>query len=48
MTGVQTCALPIYLDDPEIYVRAAKGKKASKILKEICSTISKEFSSIKF
>ena len=36
------------LDDPEIYVRAAKGKKASKILKEICSTTSKEFSSIKF
>ena len=35
------------LDDPELYVRTAKGKKASKILKDICSGISKEFSSIK-
>ncbi|MEC7700715.1 MAG: RpoL/Rpb11 RNA polymerase subunit family protein [Candidatus Thermoplasmatota archaeon] len=35
------------LDDPELYVRAAKGKKAAKILTDICSTISKEFSSIK-
>ena len=35
------------LDDPELYVRTAKGKKASKILKDICSEISKEFSSIK-
>ena len=24
------------LDDPELYVRTAKGKKASKILKDIC------------
>ena len=35
------------LDDPELYVRTAKGKKASKILKDICAEISKEFSSIK-
>ena len=35
------------LDDPELYVRAAKGKKAAKILTDICTTISKEFSSIK-
>ena len=35
------------LDDPELYVRSAKGKKADKILKEICSEIAKEFSSIK-
>ena len=35
------------LDDPELYVRSAKGKKADKILKEICSEIAKQFSSIK-
>ncbi|MBI88434.1 MAG: hypothetical protein CMB67_05365 [Euryarchaeota archaeon] len=35
------------LDDPELYVRTAKGKKADKILKDICSEINKEFSSIK-
>ena len=36
------------LDEPELYVRAVKGKKADKILKDICSEITKEFSSIKF
>ena len=35
------------LDDPELYVRTVKGKKADKILKDICSEITKEFSSIK-
>ncbi len=35
------------LDDPELYVRAVKGKKAAKILTDICSTISKDLSSIK-
>lgn len=35
------------LDDPELYVRASKGKKADKILKDICSEIAKELSSIK-
>tara|TARA_Y100001960_G_C14127976_1_gene565457 strand:+ start:291 stop:548 length:258 start_codon:yes stop_codon:yes gene_type:complete len=35
------------LDDPELYVRTSKGKKANKVLKEICSEISKELSSIK-
>ena len=35
------------LDDPELYVRTVKGKKANKILKDICSEITKEFSSIK-
>ncbi len=35
------------LDDPELYVRSIKGKKADKILKDICSEIAKELSSIK-
>jgi len=35
------------LDDPELYVRSVKGKKANKILKDICSEIAKELSSIK-
>ena len=35
------------LDDPELYIRTAKGKKADKILKDICSEITKEFSNIK-
>ncbi len=35
------------LDDPELYVRSVKGKKADKILKEICSEIAKELSGIK-
>ena len=35
------------LDDPELYVRSVKGKKADKILKDICSEIAKELSSIK-
>lgn len=34
------------LDDPELYVRTIKGKKADKILKDVCSSITKEFSSI--
>ena len=29
------------------YVRSVKGKKADKILKDICSEIAKELSSIK-
>ncbi len=50
--ATQMCAPPTTpssqtIDDPELYVRAAKGKKAAKILTDICSTISKEFSSIK-
>ena len=36
------------LDDPELYVRTVKGKKADKILTDICSEITKEFSSVKF
>jgi len=35
------------LDDPELYVRVSKGKKADKVLKDVCSAISKEFSTIK-
>ena len=35
------------LDDPELSVRSMKGKKADKILKDICSEIAKELSSIK-
>jgi len=35
------------LDDPELYLRTVKGKKANKILKDICSEITKDFSSIK-
>tara|TARA_B100000959_G_scaffold273176_1_gene323416 strand:- start:2256 stop:2513 length:258 start_codon:yes stop_codon:yes gene_type:complete len=35
------------LDEPELYVRAAKGKKAEKLLRDICSSITKEFASIK-
>ena len=34
------------LDDPELYV-GLKGKKADKILKDICTEIAKELSSIK-
>ena len=34
------------LDDPELYVRSAKGKKADKILKEICSELAKDFPGI--
>ena len=35
------------LVEPELYVRTVKGKKADKILKDICSEITKEFSNIK-
>ena len=35
------------LDDPELYVRSVKGNKADKILKDICSEIAEELSSIK-
>jgi DNA-directed RNA polymerase subunit L len=35
------------LDDPELYLRAKKGKDASKILKAISADIAKEFSTIK-
>ena len=36
------------LDDPELFIRASKGKKADKILKSLCSDLSKELASIKF
>ena len=35
------------LDDPEIFIRAEKGKKAAKVFKDLCKELSKEISSIK-
>ena len=35
------------LDDPELFLRTVKGKKAEKILSKVCSDISKELSKIK-
>ena len=35
------------LDDPERYVRSVKGKKANKILQDICSEIAKALSRLK-
>ena len=35
------------LDDPEIFIRAEKGKKAEKVFKDLCKELSKEISSIK-
>ena len=35
------------LDEPELYVRAVKGKKAEKVFRDLCSGISKEFSGLK-
>lgn len=31
------------LDEPEIYIRAKKGKKPAKILQDLCKGIAKEF-----
>ena len=35
------------LDDPEIFIRAEKGKKAERVFKDLCKELSKEISSIK-
>ncbi|MAR42271.1 MAG: DNA-directed RNA polymerase subunit L [Candidatus Thermoplasmatota archaeon] len=35
------------LDEPELYVRAVKGKSAEKVFRDLCSGISKEFSGLK-
>ncbi|MGB1436481.1 MAG: RpoL/Rpb11 RNA polymerase subunit family protein [Candidatus Thalassarchaeaceae archaeon] len=35
------------LDDPEIFIRAEKGKKAEKVFKDLCKELSKEISNIK-
>ena len=35
------------LDEPELYVRAVKGKKAEKVFRDLCTGISKEFSGLK-
>ena len=35
------------LDEPELYIRALKGKSAEKIFKKLCLDISKELSKLK-
>ena len=35
------------LDEPELYIRASKGKRAEKVFKSLCSDISKELSKLK-
>ena len=35
------------LDDPEIFIRAEKGKKAEKVFKDLCKESNKEISGIK-
>jgi len=35
------------LDEPELYVRCIKGKKAEKVFRDLCSGINKEFSNLK-
>ena len=35
------------LDDPEIFIRAEKGKKAEKVFKDLCKELNKEISGIK-
>ena len=35
------------LDDPEIFIRTEKGKKAEKVFKDLCKELSKEISNIK-
>ena len=35
------------LDEPELYVRAVKGKKAEKVFIDLCTGISNEFSGMK-
>ncbi|MCS5554949.1 MAG: DNA-directed RNA polymerase subunit L [Candidatus Thermoplasmatota archaeon] len=35
------------LDEPELYIRASKGKSAEKVFKSLCSDISKELSKLK-
>ena len=35
------------LDEPELYVRAVKGKSAEKVFRDLCSGIAKEFSGLK-
>jgi DNA-directed RNA polymerase subunit L len=35
------------LDDPEIFLRTVKGKKAEKVFKDLCKNLSKEISGIK-
>jgi DNA-directed RNA polymerase subunit L len=35
------------LDEPELYVRAVKGKSAEKVFRDLCSGISKEFTGLK-
>ena len=34
-------------DEPELYLRAAKGKSAEKVFKSLCSGISKDLSKLK-
>ena len=35
------------LDEPELYVRCVKGKKAEKVFRDLCTGINKEFSNLK-
>ena len=35
------------LDDPEIFIRTEKGKKAEKVFKDLCKELSKDISNIK-
>lgn len=35
------------LDDPEIFIRAIKGKKGEKVFRDLCKNLSKEISGIK-
>jgi DNA-directed RNA polymerase subunit L len=35
------------LDEPELYLRAVKGKNAEKVFKSLCSGISKDLSKLK-
>ena len=34
------------LDEPELYVRCVKGKKAEKVFRDLCSDINKELSNL--
>ena len=35
------------LDEPELYVRCVKGKKAEKVFRDLCAGINKEYSNLK-
>ncbi len=35
------------LDEPELYVRCVKGKKAEKVFRDLCKGINKEFTGLK-